>query len=701
MAATSRRGRGQKGERGRAVTLVLDQASGSLRLTESDGRPRLVGVSLLPHAAALIAEAGSTGRPIRLLVAGEDERLLDADAKELLPVEEFGRLPVPEELPPPSTSREVFVCADAVYREAAAALGYRPLPHPAMARGDADASGWLFAAFIGERELFERIDVIPYDLERRPAGDWRLLGAIQAAAARRAEALGLQVQRLDLDVGLDDAFLLPVDREVSAGWSDHSVLERDPDRALIALRGRTTVDELPLHGAHGHAVALAPDPGLLSPSAPPAADQATLVAGTWLRTGTKVALEVIDRLPILEAKVLVAACPASAPSFQADIDRLSGVAPLDAAGTIASRHTGHPDNARVVDALVAELRAIGYCAWREPFMWSGQTRYNVIADLPGAGSWRIRPDILERLSRILVRWPRPDPPDPWVKAIRRLVGRSRRDGAEELIDEDRIGELPPWALRRELEWQLGLRPWWPWWRLCLVPGWGAGVVIVGCHLDSTAASDAGYSAATGPARGADDDGSGVAGTLALARWMWGMRGQLRHTVRFCFFNGEEQGLIGSKSYASALKANGAPIRAVVCMDMIGFNSDANRLFEVHAGYTDPAVRDASVPIANTVASWAASLGSLPPPQVYRGTSPSGGPDRTVSDGAINRSDHAAFHQQGYPAVVVTEDFFGNMASEPLADPNPNYHRNADAVVDAAYAADIICAVGHAVRALAS
>ena len=73
----------------------------------------------------------------------------------------------------------------------------------------------------------------------------------------------------------------------------------------------------------------------------------------------------------------------------------------------------------------------------------------------------------------------------------------------------------------------------------------------------------------------------------------------------------------------------------------------------------------------------------------------------MSDGAINRSDHAAFHQQGYPAVVVTEDFFGNLASEPMADPNPNYHRNADSVVDAAYAADIICAVGHAVRALAS
>jgi hypothetical protein len=699
--ATSRGRWRARGERARALTLVLDQASGALRLNDSDRRPRLVGVSLLPDAAALLAEAESTGRPVRLLVPRDLDEGLDPNLNGLLPVESSGRLPVPEELASPSSRDEVFVTADAVYREAAAALGYRPLPHPVMARDGADPSAWLFAALVGERELFERIDVVPYDIERRADGGWRLLGAIQPADARRAEELGLLVQRLDVDVGLDDAFLVPVDPRVGAGWSDRPVLWRDADRALIALRGRTTVDQLPLHGAHGHAVALLPDPGLLRPPAPAAEDQASLVAAAWLRRGAKVVVEVVDRIPVLEAKVLVPACPATASSFQDDIDRLSGVAPLDAAGTIASRHTGHPDNARVVDALDAELRAIGYCAWREPFSWYGQTRYNVLADLPGAGAWQIRPDVVERLSRILVRWPQPDPPDPWVRAIQRLVGSHRKDVAAELADEERIGELSPWVMRRELEWRLGLRPWWPWWRLCLVPGSGAGVVIVGCHIDSTAALDAGYNAATGPARGADDDGSGVAATLALARWMWGMRGQLRHTVRFCFFNGEEQGLIGSKAYASALKAHGAPIRAVVCMDMIGYNSDANRLFEVHAGYTDATVRDASVPIANTVASWAACLGALPPAQVYQGTSPYGGPDRTIADGAINRSDHAAFHQQGYPAVVVTEDFFGNLASEPIADPNPNYHRNADAVVDSAYAADIICAVGYAVRALAS
>jgi Zn-dependent M28 family amino/carboxypeptidase len=219
-------------------------------------------------------------------------------------------------------------------------------------------------------------------------------------------------------------------------------------------------------------------------------------------------------------------------------------------------------------------------------------------------------------------------------------------------------------------------------------------------MDSTGARDPGYDAATDGAPGADDDASGIAGTLAIARALWSLRGKLRHTVRFCFFNAEESGLVGSKAYSAMLKAAGAPLRAVVCMDMIGYNGDSHRSWEIHAGYTDPAVRDLSVPIATTVQTWGTSLGALGPGQVYSGTNPSAGADRNVYDGAINRSDHSAFHQQGYPAVVVSEDFFVNLASEPAEDPNPNYHQGDDTVIDPAFASDIVCAVSMAVRELA-
>lgn len=224
---------------------------------------------------------------------------------------------------------------------------------------------------------------------------------------------------------------------------------------------------------------------------------------------------------------------------------------------------------------------------------------------------------------------------------------------------------------------------------------------MGCHLDSTSSRDGAYDPAADAAPGADDDASGIAGTLAVARELWQHRGTLRHTVRFAFFNAEEEGLVGSAAYASHLAAFNAPIEAVVCMDMIGFNRDAHRLFEVHAGSVNAAVRDASEPIADRVATWTTALGELPAPQIYRGTNPGGGADRNVYDGAIGRSDHASFHANGYPAVVVSEDFFANLDSEPSSDANPAYHRGADKAIDPDYGAAIACVVAHAVRDLAA
>ena len=82
--------------------------------------------------------------------------------------------------------------------------------------------------------------------------------------------------------------------------------------------------------------------------------------------------------------------------------------------------------------------------------------------------------------------------------------------------------------------------------------------------------------------------------------------------------------------------------------MIGFNGGAERIFEIHAGATDPAIRDLSVPIADIIAAHAAALGALAPAQTYKGTSSSGGSDRDLVDGAIGRSDHASFHTHGIP-----------------------------------------------------
>ena len=48
-----------------------------------------------------------------------------------------------------------------------------------------------------------------------------------------------------------------------------------------------------------------------------------------------------------------------------------------------------------------------------------------------------------------------------------------------------------------------------------------------------------------------------------------------------------------------------------------------------------------------------------------------------------------FHANGFPAVLISENFFGGTVQDPAAQPNnPQYHRWADTGVDADYTASI-------------
>jgi hypothetical protein len=103
------------------------------------------------------------------------------------------------------------------------------------------------------------------------------------------------------------------------------------------------------------------------------------------------------------------------------------------------------------------------------------------------------------------------------------------------------------------------------------PGSGTrNIVLVTAHLDSI--NRHGGPAASAP--GADDNGSGSAGLLEMARAFRDHRGM--HDLRFVLFGGEEQGLFGSTQYVAGLSASErARIQAVINMDMIGtLNSPA-------------------------------------------------------------------------------------------------------------------------------
>lgn len=93
------------------------------------------------------------------------------------------------------------------------------------------------------------------------------------------------------------------------------------------------------------------------------------------------------------------------------------------------------------------------------------------------------------------------------------------------------------------------------------------VVIIGGHLDSW---DLGT--------GAIDDGAGVAITMAAGALIGDLKQAPKRTIRVIAFANEEQGLLGGKAYAEAMKG-------VMDKHQLGAESDfgAGRIYALHAG----------------------------------------------------------------------------------------------------------------------
>ncbi len=688
--------------------VMLDQLSGALRQDENG---QVVGLDVAPSLtdALQASQNAFTGFEVTLIVPQTEDT--DSFSDQRFTSFEHPGLRITSvppvtysdatsdtlsSLPAPKTPT-AFVSADRRLRGEAAKTGFHATPHPALLPMMARGYTPLGARLTGPKDALQRFAtkhaVVPMSFQpTQDERDWALIALMSDEDLSEAALQQFGVLPLDYDPRTEDLLWARPDGKINDMRHElkgRRLIYAEPHQVLIALKAEEDADAFHVHGAHGHSEFLAPDPGLLLPPRADGADFETVTIGRLPDI-----LEAVEINPRIRKAIrrLRPRCSAVTASYKGYLDRYTGVADLDTQGPITSRHSAHPDNKRAEAQLMRDLRALGYFPWRHTFTHAGQVHSNIIADLPGVGRFRIRPDILKRYRKIL-RDPRPRPWDPILREIDRDF--------PDLGLGDHLRGLSDAEIRHDIERVLKLQPWYPWWKLKYPqPGLGAKIIVVGAHMDSTAGFEPGYAASSDAAPGCDDNGSGVAAVLSLARHFRSLAGHLTHTVRFCFFNAEESGLIGSKAYAAALKAQNAPIKGVVCADMIGFNSDANRLFEVHAGYTDPAIRDLSLPLADKLANAAAEYGALPPAQIYKGTSWNGAPDRNVYDGAINRSDHAAFHQQGYGAVLASEDFFANYASEPSADPNPNYHRQSDQVIDLDYARDITCAVGRMVTLMA-
>lgn len=229
----------------------------------------------------------------------------------------------------------------------------------------------------------------------------------------------------------------------------------------------------------------------------------------------------------------------------------------------------------------------------------------------------------------------------------------------------------------------------------------AEVVVVGAHLDSTAANDPGYDPEVSDAPGGDDDLSGVIGVIQVAQTLRELADTVKlpqRSIRFVLFNAEEYWLRGSWAYAHELKeleeAPGSPtVAAMIAMDMIGWHGSGAgpHPFEIHgAGTANTEFNNVAASSAVLTTALAQTAGVVAPnlvAQVY----PLAG---CTTDPATNRSDHSSFHYHDWPACLVSEDLWVDVCSVAGTGApqqgNPFYHTKQDVLAhaDLTYLADI-------------
>jgi hypothetical protein len=185
------------------------------------------------------------------------------------------------------------------------------------------------------------------------------------------------------------------------------------------------------------------------------------------------------------------------------------------------------------------------------------------------------------------------------------------------------------------------------------------VYVVTGHYDSRVTDVMNF---TSDAPGADDDGSGVAAVLELAR-LFATR-PTEATIVFAAVAGEEQGLYGSAFMARQLKAAGTDIQGMFSNDIVGTG-------DAHDGSSsDPHTLRLfveGVPTSETPAQTATrqSVGGEndgPSRQLARFVADVADNDDTDMrvrviwrrDRYLRGSDHISFLQQGYPAGRFTE-----------------------------------------------
>jgi Zn-dependent M28 family amino/carboxypeptidase len=168
------------------------------------------------------------------------------------------------------------------------------------------------------------------------------------------------------------------------------------------------------------------------------------------------------------------------------------------------------------------------------------------------------------------------------------------------------------------------------------------VIVVGAHYDHLGLGGAGSLEAEARAvhPGADDNASGVAGMLELARLCAAKRGTLRRSLLFIAFGAEEEGTLGSLHFTGSPTVPARSLVAMLNLDMVGRLRDGR--LAVHGIATSP--------------GWTPLL---------RSANEETGLKLTLEESRFGPSDHSPFSAAKIPALF----FFTGV--------HDDYHRPSD------------------------
>jgi len=173
------------------------------------------------------------------------------------------------------------------------------------------------------------------------------------------------------------------------------------------------------------------------------------------------------------------------------------------------------------------------------------------------------------------------------------------------------------------------------------------IIIIGAHYDSVFGSP-----------GANDNGSGVAAMLALARRF--ASAKPKQTLRFVAFVNEEppyflSGEMGSQVYARRCKERGDKISAMISLETIGYFSDAPD----SQTYPSPCLGVFYPKVGNFIGFVSNVHSRALLRRVIRlfrkhAKIPSEGASLPAFIPGVSWSDQWSFWQNGYPAIMVTD-----------------------------------------------